>query len=119
MYDPSRISLRTAPEFVLENLNVAAQYRDWVTGGDTSDYERIGPGSGAVVRKGASKIAVYRDENGTIHERSAVCTHMFCIVTWNSVERTWDCPCHGSRFDPYGRVVNGPAISDLGPVERD
>ena len=119
LYDPSRISLRTVPEFARENLNVAMQYRDWLTGGDERDYARIAPGSGAVIRKGAAKLAVYRDEQGTIHERSAVCTHMYCVVGWNSVERTWDCPCHGSRYDPYGRVVNGPAITDLSRVERE
>lgn len=119
LYDPSRISLRTLPTFAKENLNVAAQYRDWVTGGDRGDYERIAPGQGAVIRKGAGKVAVYRDEQGTIHQRSAVCTHLYCIVGWNSTERTWDCPCHGSRFDPYGRVVNGPAITDLGPAGSD
>lgn len=119
LYDPSRISLRTLPEFAKENLNVAAQYRDWVTGGDGGDYERIVPGQGAVVRKGATKVAVYRDEKGEIHEHSAVCTHLYCIVDWNSTERTFDCPCHGSRFDPYGRVVNGPAITDLHPAGSD
>jgi glycine/D-amino acid oxidase-like deaminating enzyme/nitrite reductase/ring-hydroxylating ferredoxin subunit len=119
LYDPSRISLRTVPDFARENLNVAMQYRDWLTGGDESDYARIAPGSGAVIRKGATKLAVYRDEQGTIHERSAVCTHLYCVVGWNSVERTWDCPCHGSRYDPYGRVVNGPAISDLSRVDRE
>jgi Rieske Fe-S protein len=61
---------------------------------------------------------VYRDEQGVIHERSAVCTHLYCIVAWNSTERTWDCPCHGSRYDPYGRVINGPAIADLRPLEE-
>lgn len=115
LYDPSRISLRTLPTFVSENLNVAAQYRDWITGGD-GDYGDIEPGSGAVVRRGATKVAVYRDERGHLHEHSAVCTHLYCIVEWNSGERTWDCPCHGSRYDPYGRVVNGPAIANLRPL---
>lgn len=119
LYDPSRISLRTLPEFAKENFNVAAQYRDWVTGGDGGDYEHIAPGQGAVLRKGATKVAVYRDEHGNIHEHSAVCTHLYCIVAWNSTERTFDCPCHGSRFDPYGRVVNGPAITDLRPAGGD
>ncbi|HUF65857.1 MAG TPA: FAD-dependent oxidoreductase [Gemmatimonadaceae bacterium] len=116
LYDPSRISLRTLPTFAKENFNVAAQYRDWVTGGDGGDYARIVPGQGAVVRKGATKVAVYRDDKGRIHEHSAVCTHLYCIVDWNSTERTFDCPCHGSRFDPYGRVVNGPAIANLQPA---
>ena len=117
LYDPSRVTLRATTEFLKENLNVAGQYSDWATSGDVSSYDEIPPGTGAVVRRGMSKIAVYRDEQGNFHERSAVCTHLYCIVDWNTAERTWDCPCHGSRFDPYGQVVNGPAITPLAEVE--
>jgi len=113
LYDPARKTLRSAPEFVKENVNVAAQYRDWVTPGEVSSPDDVKPGTGAIMRDGAKKFAVYRDEEGALHVRSAVCPHLYCIVDWNSVEKTWDCPCHGSRFDAYGRVVNGPAISDL------
>lgn len=113
LYDPSRISLRSASEFARENLNVAAQYVDYVTPGEVSSPEEIRPGSGAVMRDGAQKFAVYRDEQGAVHVRSAVCTHLYCIVDWNDTEKTWDCPCHGSRFDRYGKVINGPAIGDL------
>ena len=119
LYDPSRKTLRAAGEFLKENLNVAAQYADWGKKSEVSSYDEIEPGSGAVVRRGASKVAVFKDDNGVIHERSAVCTHLYCIVNWNSAERTWDCPCHGSRFDPYGSVVNGPAIAPLEPVKPD
>jgi glycine/D-amino acid oxidase-like deaminating enzyme/nitrite reductase/ring-hydroxylating ferredoxin subunit len=113
LYDPARITPRSAVPFVKENVNVAAQYVDWVTPGEVSSPDAIGPGTGAVMRDGAKKFAVYRDAAGALHIRSAVCTHLYCIVDWNSVEKTWDCPCHGSRFDAYGRVLNGPAISDL------
>jgi Rieske Fe-S protein len=65
------------------------------------------------MRKGLSKLAVYRDPSGKIHRHSAVCTHLQCIVQWNPLEKTWDCPCHGSRFDPLGKVLMGPAIDDL------
>jgi glycine/D-amino acid oxidase-like deaminating enzyme/nitrite reductase/ring-hydroxylating ferredoxin subunit len=119
LYDPSRVTLRATPDFLKENLNVAAQFSDWATGSEVDSYEQIPPGGGAVIRRGMKKIAVYRDENGEIHERSAVCTHLYCIVAWNSAERTWDCPCHGSRFDPYGQVVNGPAITPLREVESE
>jgi len=119
LYDPSRKKLRATPEFVRQNLNVAAQYADWATKGDVDDMESIPPGSGAVIRKGTKKIAVFRDDQGNIHQRSAVCTHLYCIVDWNSGERTWDCPCHGSRFDPYGNVVNGPAITPLPEVDSE
>jgi Rieske Fe-S protein len=70
-----------------------------------------------VLRRGAKKVAVFRDESGTLHERSAVCPHLYCVVDWNGVEKTWDCPCHGSRFDRYGKVINGPAAADLGAAE--
>jgi glycine/D-amino acid oxidase-like deaminating enzyme/nitrite reductase/ring-hydroxylating ferredoxin subunit len=113
LYDPSRVTLRATTSFLRENLNVASQYTDWASGGDVDSYEQIAAGAGAVVRRGMKKIAVYRDDQGSIHELSAVCTHLYCIVAWNSAERTWDCPCHGSRFDPYGSVVNGPAITPL------
>jgi glycine/D-amino acid oxidase-like deaminating enzyme/nitrite reductase/ring-hydroxylating ferredoxin subunit len=116
LYDPSRVTLRATTEFLKENLNVAGQYTDWATSGDVDSYDQILPGTGAVIRRGMTKIAVYRDDQGNFHERSAVCTHLYCIVDWNSAERTWDCPCHGSRFDPYGQVVNGPAITPLSEV---
>jgi glycine/D-amino acid oxidase-like deaminating enzyme/nitrite reductase/ring-hydroxylating ferredoxin subunit len=117
LYDPSRITFRSAKEFAQENLNVIAQYKDLITPGEKDSVEEIAPGTGAVVREGLSKIAAYRDQDGLLHKRSAVCTHLGCVVAWNSTEGTWDCPCHGSRFDAYGRVYQGPANSDLSPVE--
>ena len=114
LYDPSRKTLAAAKDFVNENVNVVAQYADLVTPGDVSDLSEIAPGHGAIVRRGADKVAVYRDEGGALHERSAFCTHLGCVVRWNSLERTWDCPCHGSRFRTDGNVVNGPAIRGLG-----
>jgi glycine/D-amino acid oxidase-like deaminating enzyme/nitrite reductase/ring-hydroxylating ferredoxin subunit len=113
LYDPSRVTPRSAVPFLRENMNVAAQYVDWLTPGEVSSPDEIPLGTGAVMRQGTKKFAVYRAEDGTPHIRSAVCPHLFCIVDWNSVEKTWDCPCHGSRFDRFGKVVNGPAISDL------
>jgi len=117
LYDPSRVTLGSAGEFAKENLNVAAQYVDYVTPGELDSAEEVKPGDGAVVREGVSKIAVYRDLQGKLHKTSAVCTHLGCIVNWNSAEETWDCPCHGSRFDRFGHVYQGPANSDLGTVE--
>jgi len=115
LYDPSRLSLGPSAvrELARENLNVAVQYADWVTRGEVKSVDDVAPGTGAVIRRGRTKIAAYRDAEGVLHERSAVCTHLRCIVDWNSAERSWDCPCHGSRFDPYGNVLNGPAISPL------
>jgi glycine/D-amino acid oxidase-like deaminating enzyme/nitrite reductase/ring-hydroxylating ferredoxin subunit len=115
LYDPSRKTVRATLTFVKENANVAAEYAQWLTPGEVSTAEEIGPGTGAIVRRGLSKVAVYRDGGGQIHEFSAVCPHLGCIVGWNPVEHTWDCPCHGSRFDCHGGVLNGPA---LGPLEK-
>jgi Rieske Fe-S protein len=119
LYDPSRRSVRTATEFVRENLNVAGRYARWVTPGEVRAVTDIPPGQGAVIRRGIHKIACYRDDAGHMHEYSAVCPHLFCLVEWNSTEHTWDCPCHGSRFDPYGTVINGPAVNNLPPIVED
>lgn len=113
LYDPSRKPVKAVNEFIKENANVARQYADWLTGGDVADAGEIGFGCGAVIRKGLSKVAAYRDEEGTLHEMSAVCPHLGCIVAWNADDQTWDCPCHGSRFDRLGEVVDGPAGSPL------
>jgi glycine/D-amino acid oxidase-like deaminating enzyme len=103
LYDPSRKTLRAAGEYVRETLNVAVQYTDWLTGGDVNSEDEVAKDSGAVLRRGLTKVAVYRDEKGTLHECSAVCNHLGCIVDWNAAEKTWDCPCHGSRFDNLAR----------------
>jgi glycine/D-amino acid oxidase-like deaminating enzyme/nitrite reductase/ring-hydroxylating ferredoxin subunit len=113
LYDPARKTLGATKEFLRENVNVAAQYADLVTPGEVDDVSRIGRGEGAILRRGLAKVAVYRDDQGAVHERSAFCTHLGCVVRWNSSERTWDCPCHGSRFQTDGHVVNGPAIQAL------
>ncbi|MGH9943919.1 MAG: FAD-dependent oxidoreductase [Pyrinomonadaceae bacterium] len=119
VYDPSRKTLGAIRDFAQENLNVAAQYTDLLTGGDVSSIEEIAPGHGAVLRRGLTKVAAYRDEQGALHERSAICTHLGCVIQWNSGERTWDCPCHGSRFDPAdGHPINGPANSALGEAAK-
>lgn len=118
LYDPSRKRLRAAGTFTKENLNVAAQYGQWFTGGEIASAYDLEPGTGAVMRRGLSKVAVYRDEQGQIHERSAACPHLGCVVEWNQAEHTWDCPCHGSRFDCYGEVIDGPSNGDLRVVGK-
>ena len=117
LYEPSRISLRATPEFARENLNVAAQYGDYATTGDIEKPGELEPETGGVIRHGLKKVAVYRDTHGKLHECTAVCPHLGGIVHWNHGEKTWDCPCHGSRFDPFGKVLNGPANTGLGPAE--
>ena len=115
LYDPSR--KETNLDFVKENLNTATQYKDFITPGDVKDETQIPINSGAVIREGLKKLAVYKDEAGQVHKCSAVCTHLYCVVHWNDVEKSWDCPCHGSRFDAMGRVLMGPAVEDLSPVK--
>jgi len=118
LYDPSRITLKALGEFAKENFNVAKQYTDVLLAGDVESVDEIKAGAGAVISRGLKKVAVYRDPKGEIHERSAVCRHLGCIVNWNTMENTWDCPCHGSRYDAMGKVFQGPANSDLPSVEE-
>ena len=116
VYEPSRKPIASAGDFLRENLNVAAQFKDYLTGGDVKSTDDIPLGGGAIVRHGLKKVATYRDDAGALHECSAVCPHLGCLVSWNHNETTWDCPCHGSRFDRFGVVINGPANVDLEPV---
>ncbi len=118
IYDPTRKTLKplVVGDYVKENANVVAQLRDYLTSGDVSTAEEIVPGQGALVREGLRKVAAYRDEAGTLHKMSAVCPHLKCIVRWNATEKTWDRPCHGSRFDCTGTMLNGPSSSDLEAV---
>lgn len=114
VYDPARKATHAIGEFVKEQVNTLSQYGDWVTPAEVDDEEEIVPGEGAIVRSGVAKKAVYRDRSGTLHARSAVCTHLGCVVSFNAAEKSWDCPCHGSRFDINGLVLHGPANTPLG-----
>ncbi|HTM47358.1 MAG TPA: FAD-dependent oxidoreductase [Bryobacteraceae bacterium] len=113
IYDPCRITARAASEYLSENAGVVSELLEWFTPGELPSEDNIAPGHGAVVRRGLGKVAVYRDVHGQFHERSAACPHLGCIVSWNSTESSWDCPCHGSRFDTEGKVLRGPATRDL------
>jgi len=119
LYDPSRKTLkpRVLADYIAENANVAAQFRDYITPGSAKSVDAMKSGEGAVLRDGLKKTAVYRDENGNLYAFSAICPHLGCVVRWDGCEKTWDCPCHGSRFDALGCVLNGPAISDLEQAE--
>jgi glycine/D-amino acid oxidase-like deaminating enzyme/nitrite reductase/ring-hydroxylating ferredoxin subunit len=117
IYSPSRWMPGALKTLFKENLNMVAQFGDWLTGGDVSSVDQIPPGHGALVRKGLTKLAVYRDDAGHAHCVSAVCPHKGCIVQWNPGETTWDCPCHGSRFSATGEVIHGPAHEPLQPAE--
>ncbi len=117
LYDPGRKSLLAAKKYLEENVNVAMQYGAWLTAGEFESLHAIASGTGGVIRRGLSKIAVYRDEGGTMHKYSAVCPHLGCIVQWNHNENSWDCPCHGSRFDKHGHLLCGPANCDLATID--
>ena len=117
IYDPSRITLKAAGDFLKEAGNMAAQYLDYLSPGDLKSVNELQPNHGAIVNIGAKKTAVYRDEKNVLHAYSAVCPHLGCIVQWNDAEKSFDCPCHGSRFTCEGRVVNGPAQTDLKKVD--
>ncbi len=119
LYAPSRklTALRTR-DFLRENANNALQMTHWLLPAGRAEQD-IEPGQGRVVRRGVRRVAIYVDERGQRHERSAMCPHLGCIVAWNPAERSWDCPCHGSRFDPYGTVMTGPSRSDLARVRED
>ena len=111
VYDPNRFKLEAAPQFVRENVNVAAHFiGDRLT---SAEPDSVSPGEGAIVHTEQGKVAMYKEEDGTVHTLSPACTHMGCIVQWNPAEKSWDCPCHGSRFSAEGKVIHGPALKDL------
>ncbi|HEY4198102.1 MAG TPA: FAD-dependent oxidoreductase [Mucilaginibacter sp.] len=118
LFSPSRIKiLDSFSEFVKENADVAYH---WVADRfgihEFDSLKRLKPGTGKVVEVDGKKIAAYRDEDENIHALNPVCTHAACVVNWNSEERSWDCPCHGARFDIDGKVLTGPATKDLLPI---
>jgi Rieske Fe-S protein len=113
LYDPGRITLKAAPQFISEGANTAVQYIDIITPPEVSTTEEIEAGEGAIMGAGLDKLAIYKDHNGRIYTFSALCPHLKCIVQWNKTEKTWDCPCHGSRFEATGNVINGPALNGL------
>jgi glycine/D-amino acid oxidase-like deaminating enzyme/nitrite reductase/ring-hydroxylating ferredoxin subunit len=118
-FDATRIEPgRSAGDLVKENLNVAKRFfgdRIGALFGERAD--ELGPGEGGIVSKEGHRVAAYRDEDGTIRAVSARCTHLGCLVSFNTAEKSWDCPCHGSRFDLDGKVIQGPAVRDLDPVD--
>jgi glycine/D-amino acid oxidase-like deaminating enzyme/nitrite reductase/ring-hydroxylating ferredoxin subunit len=117
VYAPERKIQRNIGEFISENVTLIKNFAEYLTAGEISSVQRLKPGEGSILRNGLSKVAACRDQNGQLHLHSASCTHMGCVVHWNSVEQCWDCPCHGSQFAPDGTALNGPAVSALSPFE--
>jgi glycine/D-amino acid oxidase-like deaminating enzyme/nitrite reductase/ring-hydroxylating ferredoxin subunit len=115
LYSPSRTLFGSIGDRVTENVNTVSQLSDWAKSEVIELAADVQAGDGGVIGSGLKKVAVYRDEQGNLHEYSAACPHLGCQVNWNAGEKTFDCPCHGSRFDCLGRVINGPANTDLEP----
>lgn len=121
LYSPARIKpVAGFTEFVKENADVAARFI-----GDRFGLQKINAvaqltnDSGEIVEYDGQKLAVYKDPDGTVHALDPVCTHAKCIVNWNNSEKSWDCPCHGARFDTDGTVLTGPARENLRQIEVD
>lgn len=119
LFEPGRAAVRRGLwEYVKENVDYPYYLiRDRFAGAEGRSLRSVRRGEGKVIERGGAKVAAYRDEKGATTLRSAICTHLGCTVAWNTAERTWDCPCHGSRFKPDGSVISGPAESPLPGVD--
>lgn len=118
VYDSTRFTLgASAGEFVKENADVAKHFIKDRIRAEGESVEDLKPGEGKVLKVEGEKVAVARGDSDELYAVSPVCPHMKCFVHWNTAERTWDCPCHGSRFLMEGKVIYGPAVTDLTPKE--
>lgn len=115
LFDPGRFKARASiVDFVKENIDFPVHLvKDRLKGAEATSLAEVAKGEGKIVELAGEKTAVYRDEQGLLHAVSPVCSHLGCLVGFNNAEKTWDCPCHGSRFDKDGRVLNGPAVTPL------
>lgn len=113
IFDPARVSLRDTATFLKENTNTAFQYKDWITPAGIKSSDEIPFDQGGLIREGLGKSCIYHNEKDDFEKKSAVCSHLGGIVHWNEFEKTWDCPCHGSRYNVHGKVIEGPAHNDL------
>ena len=113
LYDAHRLRTYRTMSFVKENAAAGLHFvADRILPGDKASPDDVRPGEGAIVGR-LRKTAVYRDDDGTVHALSPVCRHLHCHVHWNPAERSWDCPCHGSRYAADGRAIEGPTTRDL------
>lgn len=113
VYAPDRLSTGSLANYVNENLTAVKNFAEYLLPGEIKSADDLEPGEGGILRDGLIKLAVCRDQGGQVYSHSATCTHLGCIVHWNSTEQCWDCPCHGSQFAPDGSVLNGPATKPL------
>jgi len=118
LYDATRATPFISETSIKENLDVGKHWiGDRLKGLDKSSFADVSKGEGKLLTIDGNKVAAYRDENGSIHAVSAVCPHLGCIVDWNSAEKSWDCPCHGSRFSCDGQILHGPAVKEMERVK--
>jgi glycine/D-amino acid oxidase-like deaminating enzyme/nitrite reductase/ring-hydroxylating ferredoxin subunit len=119
VFDASRFTVRQSAMGVARELSKDARHLigDWLRM-PLRSADALGPDEGGIVQVGGLPAAAYRASDGTLHLRSPACTHLGCRVAWNAAERSWDCPCHGSRFGVDGRVLQGPATRPLGKPLR-
>ncbi|MFC0773016.1 FAD-dependent oxidoreductase [Terrimonas alba] len=117
IYSPKRLPLKVPGKYLKEMADMAAQYADYFVKADVHETDELKAGEGAILSKGLKRFAVYKDENNELFAFSAVCPHLGCVLQWNADEKSFDCPCHGSRFTKEGKVINGPAIADLKRIE--
>ena len=114
VYDSGRFTpVKAAPKFIKENVNVFFQYLKDYTKSNPTLFADVHQGDGQVLEHDGHKLAVHRDELNQLQVCSAICTHLGCVVHWNNAEKSWDCPCHGSRFETNGAVIEGPAMKAL------
>jgi glycine/D-amino acid oxidase-like deaminating enzyme/nitrite reductase/ring-hydroxylating ferredoxin subunit len=116
-FDSNRFKpLAAAPQLLKEQISVGAHFfGDRLAPPDARSLDELAPGEGGIVKVGGEKVAAFRDEDGVVQAVSAICTHLYCQLSFNAAERSWDCPCHGSRFATDGSVIQGPAVN---PLER-
>jgi len=117
-FDSNRAAIsQSVKGLITENLDVAKRFiGDRIASLNPPSADDLSPGEGGIVDLNGEKVAAFRDDDGTVHAVSPTCTHMGCRVNFNPAERSWDCPCHGSRFSVDGCVLQGPATKDLAPV---
>jgi Rieske Fe-S protein len=118
LHEPGRKTIKAAAQFVEENVTAVKNLMEYATPGELKSTRSCKRGQGGILRRGLKKLAVSRDGKGKLHVLSATCTHVGCLVHWNSFERCWDCPCHGSHFAADGTVLNAPAVSPLDTAEN-
>jgi len=115
--NPNRFDTFVSDEMLASNVSIISTLIEGKFASYADSVADLPRDAARVVEFGGEKVAVYRDAQDHLHAVSAVCTHMGCIVTWNAAEKTWDCPCHGSRFDCDGHVMHAPAIDDFAAYE--